>query len=365
MPKSSKNIYIGTMSGTSADSIEAVAVCFKNNQVELLGLRSRRIKPQIQTIINQLASNQKIEMSLYGKINRMIASEFGECVNDLIKKMNIKSPEIRGIGFSGQTVWHHPLGKFPFSIQLGEPNFLAEKTQIPVVSNFRNSHIALGGEGAPLVTDFHSFLFRKKQPAIIINVGGISNFSFISKQRVLGSDLGPGNALMDAYCQRFLKINFDRKGKLAASGKVDKRSINIMGRDKFFKLKHPKSTGKELFNLSFIPKSLIKKSPEDILATLSYFTALTISIGIKDYQFGLKQAYICGGGAYNDFLVKQIKELSGLDIHSTTHIGFDPKSIEAMAFAWLAKMRLEKKTLPVRSKKNVTSGLLGSITQIR
>ena len=262
---------------------------------------------------------------------------------------------------SGQTLFHSPKGKYPFSIQAGDPKIVSNSCGIDVVSDFRNSHIKLGGEGAPLVPEFHHKLFfKKKTSLLILNIGGISNFTYLDgKGNFFGSDCGPGNALMDAYCQKYLNIPFDRKGNIAKTGIIHNPSLDRMLNNPFFRMRHPKSTGKEIFNVRFIPKQLFKKPSQDILATLAELTAICISRSIRSQKIPPNQVIICGGGIKNDFLIDAIKKLVKIDIVSISEYGLDPQAIEAMAFGWMAKQRLFQNPLVVKKNK----GLLGTITK--
>ena len=267
------------------------------------------------------------------------------------------------IGLSGQTLWHNPQGKYPFSIQAGDAAIVSKECGIDVVHDFRNDHISLGGEGAPLVPEFHQRLFSKSnQDRLILNIGGISNYSYLTKSKdFFGSDSGPGNALLDSYCQKFLDQDYDRNGLLARKGKVHKASLNKMLAHPFFKKRQPKSTGKEIFNLTLIPKSLLQQSSENILATLTELTATTIAQAIKHKQQSINEIIVCGGGIKNLFLIERIGHYVSLPIVSSELHGICPQSIEAMAFGWLASQRIANNPLVVGKHE----GLLGKITKFK
>jgi anhydro-N-acetylmuramic acid kinase len=267
------------------------------------------------------------------------------------------------IGLSGQTLWHNPQGKYPFSIQAGDAAIVSKECGIDVVHDFRNDHIALGGEGAPLVPEFHQKLFSiSNQDRLILNIGGISNYSYLTKSKdFFGSDSGPGNALLDSYCQKFLDQDYDRNGLLARKGKVHKASLNKMLAHPFFKKRQPKSTGKEIFNIRFIPKSLLQQSPESILATLTELTAKTIAQAIKHKQQSINEIIVCGGGIKNLFLIERISHYISLPIVSSELMGYSPQSIEAMAFGWLASQKIANNPLVVGNKE----GVIGKITKFK
>ena len=233
------------------------------------------------------------------------------------------------------------------------------------MSDFRNSHIVLGGEGAPLTTYFHHEMFKSQKSRLIINLGGITNFTFIKRSFVLGSDAGPANALMDIYCQKVLKKKFDKGGLIAAKGDIHASSVNEMSKHSFFQKKLPKSTGKEIFNLNFIPKKLLKKPKEDVLATLNFFSAKMIFEQTQKLKKAIDEIYVCGGGIKNQTLLDNLESLFKIKINSSKEIGLDPMLVESAAFGWLAKKRLDHETLQVFNKGKSSKGLLGSITKIR
>ena len=195
---------------------------------------------------------------------------------------------------------------------------------------------------------------------IILNIGGISNFTFLDgTHNFYGSDCGPGNALMDIYCQNFLNRPFDKQGQHAKNGVIHIPSLNQMLSHPFFRRRHPKSTGKEIFNMRFIPKQLLKKSSYDILATLTELTAICIAKSISSQKKFPRQVIVCGGGLRNTFLVNSIERQLNVSLISSNEYGFDPQAIEAMAFGWMARQRLHKNSLIIKKNK----GLIGSLTK--
>jgi len=360
-----KDIYIGTMSGTSADAVESCALNIDKKSITIIGSYSTKITSKDQTKILNLAAGKSSTVQDFGEINQSCTRYFLKSIQGLIRKNFIKHSKVKGIGLSGQTVWHAPKSRNPFSIQLGDPNYISHALGVPVVSDFRNSHIALGGEGAPLTTYFHHEMFRSQKSRLIINLGGITNFTFLKKSFVLGSDAGPANALMDIYCQKVLKKKFDKGGKVASKGNIHTSSINEMGKHSFFRKKLPKSTGKEIFNLNFIPKELLKESKEDVLATLNFFSALMVFEQTQKLKKSIDEIYVCGGGIKNQTLVSNLERLFKTRIKSTKEIGLDPMLVESAAFGWLAKKRIDHEVLQVLNKGKAAKGLLGSITRIR
>ena len=361
MKSYSGKIFIGTMSGTSHDGIDICSVSITNKQIELLNFGSYKYPNSLRKDISNVIQHQKLSLNKYIELDKKIGIAFGKSINRFLVKNKVNKNQILAIGLSGQTLFHAPKDKYPFSIQAGDPKIVTMECNLDVVSDFRNDHINLGGDGAPLVPEFHHKIFaRKNSSLVVLNIGGISNFTFLNgKESFYGSDCGPGNALMDAYCQNFLNIPYDKNGDLAKNGKVQHQALKKMLGHPFFKKRHPKSTGKEVFNIKFIPKELLKKSPYDILATLTELTAICVTKSLHVHNKLPEQIIICGGGVKNRFLINSIKKLSKIDLVSSSEFGFDPQAIEAMAFGWMASQRIYKNPLFVNDKK----GLLGKITR--
>ena len=362
MPNSLNKLYIGTMSGTSYDGIDVCAISVRK-KIDLIHFSSFKYPPKLRKKIAAVIEDQILSLKDYGELNIQIGLAFAKAINTFMKKNNFSSSQIMAIGLSGQTLWHNPRGKYLFSIQAGDASIVSKECSIDVVHDFRNDHISLGGEGAPLVPEFHQRLFSKSnQDRLILNIGGICNYSYLIKSKdFFGSDSGPGNALLDSYCQNFLDQDYDHNGLLARKGRVDKASLNKMLVHPFFKKRQPKSTGKEIFNLTLIPKSLLQQSSENILATLTELTATTIAQAIKHKQQSINEIIVCGGGIKNLFLIERIGHYVSLPIVSSELMGYDPQSIEAMAFGWLASQRITSNPLRVGKHK----GLLGKITKFK
>ena len=357
----SNKIFIGTMSGTSHDGIDICALSITNKKTELLKFGSYKYPDRLRKDISDVIQHQKLSLNKYFELNKEIGVAFAKSINKFLVKNCIDKNNIMAVGLSGQTLFHAPKVKYPFSIQAGDPKIVSMKCELDVVSDFRNDHISLGGEGAPLVPEFHQNIFAiQNSSLVILNIGGISNFTFLDgKENFYGSDCGPGNALLDAYCQNYLNLPYDKNGELAKNGKVHNQSLEKMLQHPFFKKRHPKSTGKEVFNIKFIPKQLLNKSSYDVLATLTELTASCIAKSLNSQKKLPDQGILCGGGIKNKFLVNSIQRLSKIDFASSNEFGFNPQAIEAMAFGWMARQRIYKNPLYVRDKK----GLLGKITR--
>jgi len=359
---SHRNYFIGLMSGTSLDGVDAVLVDLSDTSPKLLATFSHPIAKQLQaTLQSTIQPNWKGSLESIGILHQQLGYLFSEAVTQLLKKSTFQPNQIQAIGSHGQTLWHKPLGEYPFSLQLGDANIIAERTGITTIADFRSRDIAAGGQGAPLVPAFHkATLSHSVNHRIILNIGGIANISVLpsidSNKEVLGFDTGPGNGLIDAWIMQCKNINYDAHGDWARSGKIIPLVLEKLLSDPYFSLAYPKSTGKEAFNLLWLNNKLgdhlQHNKPEDIQATLTELTALSIAEHIKSITSiePCNEIYVCGGGIHNDFLIERLQlHLSQSLIASTAKLGIDPDWMEAIAFAWLAKQTIEGKpsNLPV------------------
>lgn len=279
--------YIGLISGTSMDAVDAVLVNYSTMPGEIIETHSEPLPDDIKTDLYELVSSQQITFSLLGKLDVQIGKLFSHAAKKLIEKSKIDKHNIIAIGSHGQTVWHQPDSDIPFTIQIGDPNIIAEETGIDTVADFRRRDIAVGGQGAPFVPVFHEALFRSSEEnRVVLNLGGIANISVLSKDintPVIGFDTGPANTLIDLWIQRHLKKSFDENGEWAASGTVNEELLKTMLKDVYFNRKVPKSTGREYFHLEWVETFLHDfegtLKPEDVQATLTELTAATVAKG--------------------------------------------------------------------------------------
>lgn len=345
MPQES--LYIGLMSGTSADGIDAVLVDFSDLQPQILASHSQPLN-EFQAKIHQICSPGEDEISRLGELDRTIGEQFAEAVLALLAKSNFTSSQIAAIGSHGQTIRHLPPteGRPGFTLQIGDPNIIAERTGITTVADLRRRDMAAGGQGAPIVPAFHQAVFEKPGcRRVIVNIGGLANITVLPGDgQIFGYDTGPGNTLMDAWCFKQLKQTFDANGAWAACGTVNQVLLAaLLDTTPYFKMPPPKSTGRELFNLpwleTFLQRVSLPIAPEDIQATLLELTAQSIANEVcKQLP---EQVYICGGGAFNDRLMTRLKILlAPTPVESTAKLGISPQFIEAAAFAWLARQTL-------------------------
>jgi len=338
--------YVGIMSGTSLDGIDAVLADFNSQPPSLLNTFYQPYSNNLRKQILDLHQSGKNELHLASILSNKLAHCYAKAVISLLTKHKIKSKRVAAIGCHGQTVRHCPQPEFGYSIQLGNASLLAELTGITVVADFRSRDIAAGGQGAPLVPGFHQLMFQDpKINRVIINIGGISNITSLAPNtKVMGFDCGPGNLLMDSWCQRHLETTYDKNGKWADSGKVIPELLEKLMSFKFFSAPPPKSTGREMFNLAWLENYLSgNEKPEDVQATLLQLTSTAITNAILAWFPDTTEIYLCGGGARNKALSSKIQiSLPGKKVAPTDALGANADWLEAFAFAWLAKQAIQR-----------------------
>ena len=336
--------YVGIMSGTSLDGIDAVLTDFNSQPPSLLNTFYQPYDKNLRRQILDLHQSGNNELHLAAMLSNKLAHCYAETVISLLNKHKIKSQSVTAIGCHGQTVRHYPQSETGYSIQLGNASLLAELTGITVVADFRSRDIAAGGQGAPLVPGFHQLLFQDPEiNRVIVNIGGISNItSLASNTKVVGFDCGPGNLLMDSWCQRHLGTTYDENGTWAESGKTISELLEKLMSLKFFSIPPPKSTGREMFNLSWLENYLSgNENPEDVQATLLQLTSTAITDAILTWFPDTTEIYLCGGGARNIALTSKIQiSLPGKKVALTDALGTNADWLEAFAFAWLAKQAI-------------------------
>jgi anhydro-N-acetylmuramic acid kinase len=348
-PPVSAELYIGLMSGTSIDGIDAALVDFVPPGPKLLGHYHQPWPPAVRDLLKQLSQPGDNEIEQLGVADISVANHFAEAVAGLLRQTGIQARQVRAIGSHGQTIRHRPGAAHPFTLQLGDPNHLAEKTGITVVADFRRRDMAAGGEGAPLAPGFHVACWRSAAEfRVILNLGGIANITLLPADAaapVIGFDTGPANTLMDGWVDRVQQRPFDEQGSWAASGRVIDELLDRLLGDAYFKRPPPKSTGPELFNLDWLRRHLPEPShhrPEDIQASLCALSSRSIIQAIKRYAPGCERVICCGGGTKNPTLMNQLRQGLDAPVETSAAHGIDPDQIEAMAFAWLARQTLQQ-----------------------
>lgn len=344
--------YIGLMSGTSMDAVDAALVDFSESQPKLLATHKHALPENLRIELISLCTPGLNEIHHLGELDRQVGKLFAEATNKLLAKTKITAKQITAIGSHGQTIRHCPNASYPFTLQIGDPNTIAEETGITTIADFRRRDIASGGQGAPLAPAFHNYVFRsKKEDRIILNLGGIANITWLpmdTKLPVIGFDTGPANTLLDAWIHQHLQKNFDENGAWATSGRIDTKLLALLLNDPYFKLPPPKSTGREYFNLGWLQK-ILKRSkkiikPVDVQATLCELTALSIVQAINSLHIKQGTILTCGGGIKNNDLIHRLKQHAvNFNIDTTDTLGVPAEWVEAMTFAWLAQQTLAHK----------------------
>ena len=342
-------INIGLMSGTSLDGMDAVAVEFGESGLSILASHSINMPEDLKRKIQTICQPGDNEIALMAEIIPEFVTLSAKATSAVMEQAGLTPDQVTAIGSHGQTVRHMP--EQGFTLQLDDPSLLAELTGITVVTDFRRRDLAAGGQGAPLVPAFHRSVFGNTQEdRVVVNVGGISNITVLPanpEDKVLGFDTGPGNLLMDHWCQTNLGLAYDKDGQWAASELHDEILLETMLSEPFFRQQPPKSTGRELFNphwLDDMLKGFKGLSPACIQATLCRLTARGIADAIQAQAPDTCSAYICGGGALNKALMKNLADLlPEVDINTTAQLGIAPEWVEAVAFAWLAGKTLDHK----------------------
>jgi anhydro-N-acetylmuramic acid kinase len=340
--------YIGLISGTSMDGIDAVLASFSEDSVTVEGTHARAYPDVLRReLLAAAAEPQSAKLADYGRLHMRVAQEFAAATQDLLAATGKQAAEVQAIGSHGQTLLHAPDADPPFSLQAGDPGALATFTGIPVVADFRNTDLALGGQGAPLVPAFHQFAFgTTTEDRALVNIGGIANITLLpGGGPVTGFDTGPGNTLLDDWYRRHHSDAFDRGGNWAAGGTVHAELLVDLQSDPYFAAAPPKSTGTDYFCSAWLDQALARldaaPGEQDTQATLAELSAASIADALAtDCTTPLLLA-VCGGGAHNADLVARLRRrLPGTKVDTTARWGVDPDWVEAMAFAWLARERL-------------------------
>ena len=352
-----RELYIGLMSGTSIDGIDAALVAFENGKCQLIAQHLQAMPAKLTAKLHQLCRPHDNEISTLATIEQPLAEAFALACEQLLAKTHYTANDITAIGSHGQTIRHHP--EHGFTLQIGDANILAALTNIDTVADFRRKDMALGGQGAPLVPAFHQAVFQ--DPTItraIVNIGGLANITYLPSSQydksIVGYDTGPGNTLLDAWftAKNHSNSSYDIDGQWAKSGRIIEPLLTLLLQHTYFALKAPKSTGRELFNLAWLAGYLdtitAEYSDADVQRTLTRFTAVSIANEVNKLiaNNGIttkSEVYICGGGAANPLLMADLALLlPSISVMTTTKIGIEPDWVEAIAFAWLAKQHIHK-----------------------
>ena len=358
-------LYLGLISGTSADGIDAALVRFDGDAPDasctlVLG-RTYPWPDALRTRLVELGQGGDARsLDELGTLDAQVGQGFAEAAMALLEESGVSAGEVAALGSHGQTVRHRPAGatfdgpaadgRLPFTWQMGDPHLIAERTGIATVADFRRRDVAAGGQGAPLLPALHAALLRSPdEDRAVLNLGGIANLTLLPAQgEVRGFDTGPANALLDAWCQRHAGAAFDAGGAFALRGTMEERLLRALLDDPWFAQPPPKSTGREQFHLDWLDQRLLSprardpaRRPEDVQATLLELTAATVADALRATQPATRRVLVCGGGVHNPALMARLAaRMPDAVVESTAAHGIDPDFIEAMGFAWLAREAL-------------------------
>ena len=343
MDKPSPVFYIGQMSGTSLDGVDTVLINVTDGQFTVVSQHHLAFPSSLKEKVLSLCNGTQDELHLCAVTSNALSQLYAQGVKAVLRQASVSPSQVIANGCHGQTVRHMPP---QYTVQLINGALLAELTNVSVVCDFRSRDMAATGQGAPLVPAFHRSLFQKEnEDVFVVNIGGMANVSFLKADgAVLGYDTGPGNVLMDAWCQLHTQQDYDENGQWAASGQVNDSLLRAMMKEQYFELPAPKSTGRELFNLPWLKQFSIQDiSEKDVMATLTQLTVNSIAKEIQQLSRE-GEVIICGGGALNGYLMNCLQQqLQSYNVFSCALLDLDPQDIEAMAFAWLAQQCIERK----------------------
>jgi anhydro-N-acetylmuramic acid kinase len=342
-------LYVGALSGTSVDGLDLALIAIEGPDIACRAGRTVPLDLELTRLLHGLASGTVDSIDDFGRADHLLGATIAESVLTFLRDLGIPPGAVRAIGSHGQTVRHRPEADRRYTLQLGDPNVIAEVTGIDCVADFRRRDLAAGGEGAPLVPPFHRAIFQSAaERRVVLNIGGIANVSMLPEapdDSVRGFDTGPGNTLLDHWIRRVRGLPFDDRGAWAASGSVCNGLLADLLEHPYFAIAPPKSTGRETFGAAWLDSHLAVRSslePADVQATLLELTAHTIADGIRGHDDGGRTVIVCGGGRHNTVLMHALAEqLPGYRIAMAESFGFDGDHVEAAAFAWLAHRAIE------------------------
>ncbi|MDP6183296.1 MAG: anhydro-N-acetylmuramic acid kinase [Gammaproteobacteria bacterium] len=366
------NLYIGLMSGTSMDGVDAALVSFDSENIVVVGSLT---VPYSETVLTELMRavepDTRLSLHEFASLDIEVGRCFARAAMKLISETETSPKDVIAIGSHGQTLRHSPNTDPPYSVQIGDPATVAMRCSITTVADFRSLDLAAGGQGAPLVPAFHeAYLRHDEENTVVINVGGIANITVLPAKpsnTIEGFDTGPGNCLLDEWASQKIGEPYDEGGRWAASGQVSQILLKALMADDYIQRAPAKSTGREHFNLSFLTDVLAKLplpqlAAEDIQATLTEYTAAAIAEGVEQTHVKPDRALVCGGGAKNETLMRRLRDvLPCSTVQSTDAVGMDADLIEAMAFAWLARQRLDMETVRLSTGSAGGSAILGAV----
>ncbi len=378
-------LAIGLMSGTSLDGVDAALVEILDGKFNLLKFVTLPYEKEFKNKIMRNLSDETAKLSEISSLNFELSYKFVEGIDLLLEGTNYKYSDIEFVASHGQTIWHDPKGdkypkdrifltkQVPSTLQIGSASYINYKTGIKVISNFRVKDICAGGEGAPLVPFSEYYLYKSDEKNIVFqNIGGISNLTYIKKQSkisdVISFDNGVGNIMIDYFVSKYFDLPYDEDGKIALSGKVISEIFEYLLKDEYIYLDYPKSTGREKFSSEYMEDlasklNFHKYNKKDIIATISEFTAYSISYSYNNLIKDIDLAIVSGGGSHNKYIMKRLKEMTGINVISGDEAGINSDAKEALAFVVLAYRTINKESSNVPSATGAKEEvILGDIT---
>ena len=341
-------LYIGLISGTSMDGVDAALVAFGDGDARVVATHSTPIPDDLRSELHALAQNPSAAAIRFWTADARLGAVFADAALALLGTSGTDARDVMAIGSHGQTVYHAPKDATPITVQLGDPSIIAERTGITTVADFRRRDLAAGGEGAPLAPAFHRAVFSA--PGVergILNLGGIANLSVLPAdpdRPPLGFDTGPANTLLDSWVRSRFDIAMDRDAALARKGEVIPSLLAALLAEPYFDRAPPKSTGRELFNPSWLDARLAahpEAEPHDVLRTLCELTVETVVAAVERFAPDTQELWLCGGGARNPLVAARLAErVAPVRVDTTQRLGIHPDWVEAAAFAWLAMRAL-------------------------
>ena len=359
--------YIGVMSGTSVDGVDAVLADFSVSPLRSIAAAHVAFPPSLRAELNALQRSGSDEIHRAALAANALMDCCAAAAGDVLTQAGLEARAIAAIGVHGQTIRHRP--ELGYTTQLANPARLVEATGIMVVADFRSRDVAAGGQGAPLVPALHAALFATAdQHRVIVNLGGIANITDLSPNApVRGFDTGPGNILLDGWCERHTGARFDRDGAWAAAGSVIAELLGTLKADGYFALAPPKSTGRDRFHMTWLEQHLASLQgparPVDVQRTLLALTAETIADAVATHCGDATEILACGGGANNSALMRELEfALGARRLATTATYGVPVNEVEALAFAWLAREALANRAASLPAVTGARgSRLLGAI----
>ena len=343
-----EELFAGLISGTSMDGIDAALFRFGEHRCETIATLSVAYPDPLRNeLLAAMSAPDTLHIDDIAQLDQQVGWRFRDAANTLFDAAGVAASDVRAIGSHGQTLRHRTEAEFPFSMQIGDPNVIAQGTGVTTVADFRRRDIAAGGEGAPLTPAFHAWLFSQAGPTrCVLNLGGIANLTVLpaSAGDAIGFDTGPANTLMDAWIRACRQLPYDEGGEWARSAPPDKALLRRLQADDYFMQKPPKSTGFERFNLDWLRDALAGTALSDVQvqSTLMALTVSTIADAVRHHAADCSELLACGGGVHNDELMARLRSaLDPLPVTPTTDHGLDPDFVEAAAFAWLAHRTLQ------------------------